>query len=42
VVPVFAMIMGIVFLSEQLSLTMLLASILILIGITVAIRSKKV
>jgi len=42
VVPVFAMIMGIVFLSEQLSLTILLASMLILIGITLAIRSKKV
>jgi drug/metabolite transporter (DMT)-like permease len=42
VVPVFAMIMGVVFLSEQLSLTMLLASMLILIGITLAIRSKKV
>jgi len=41
VVPVFAMIMGVLFLSEQLSLTMLIASILILIGITVAIRSKK-
>ncbi len=42
VVPVFAMIMGIILLSEQLSLTMLVASILILAGITLAIRSKKV
>jgi drug/metabolite transporter (DMT)-like permease len=42
VVPVFAMIMGVLFLSEQLSLTILMASILILIGITLAIRSKKV
>jgi len=42
IVPVLAMIMGIVFLSEQLSLTMLVASALILAGITLAIRSKKV
>jgi len=42
VVPVLAMIMGIIFLSEQLSLVMLLASALILAGITLAIRSKKV
>ncbi len=42
VVPVFAMIMGVLFLSEQLSLTILMASIFILIGITLAIRSKKV
>jgi drug/metabolite transporter (DMT)-like permease len=42
VVPVLAMIMGIILLSEQLSLTMLVASILILAGITLAIRSKKV
>ncbi len=42
IVPVLAMIMGIVFLSEQLSLTMLVASALILVGITLAIRSKKV
>lgn len=41
VVPVFAMIMGVVFLSEQLSIMLILASILILIGITLAIRSKK-
>lgn len=41
VVPVFAMILGVVFLSEQLTLTLLLASVLILIGITLAIRSKK-
>jgi drug/metabolite transporter (DMT)-like permease len=42
VVPVLALIMGVVFLSEQLSLTLLLACLLILIGITLAIRSKKV
>jgi drug/metabolite transporter (DMT)-like permease len=41
VVPVFAMMMGVVFLAEQLSTILLLASALILIGITVAIRSKK-
>ena len=42
VVPVLALIMGVVFLSEQLSFTLLLACSLILIGITLAIRSKKV
>jgi drug/metabolite transporter (DMT)-like permease len=42
VVPVFAMIMGVIFLAEQLTLVLLLASALILLGITLAIRSKKV
>jgi drug/metabolite transporter (DMT)-like permease len=42
VVPVFAMAMGVVFLSEQLSMTLLVASALILLGITLAIRSKNV
>jgi drug/metabolite transporter (DMT)-like permease len=42
VVPVFAMIMGIIFLSEQISTTMLVASGLILLGITIAIRAKQV
>ena len=42
VVPVLALIMGVLFLSEQLTLTLLLACLLILIGITLAIRSKKV
>jgi drug/metabolite transporter (DMT)-like permease len=41
VVPVFAMIMGIIFLSEQISTTMLVASGLILLGITIAIRAKQ-
>ena len=41
VVPVLALIMGILFLSEQLTLTLLLACLLILTGITLAIRSKK-
>jgi len=41
VVPVFAMMMGVFFLSEQLSTILLAASALILIGITLAIRSKK-
>lgn len=40
VVPVFAMLMGVVFLSEQLSIILLSASALILLGITLAIRSK--
>lgn len=40
VVPVFATIMGVVFLAEQISLIMFLASALILIGITIAIRAK--
>jgi drug/metabolite transporter (DMT)-like permease len=40
VVPVFATIMGVVFLAEQISLIMILASALILIGITIAIRAK--
>jgi drug/metabolite transporter (DMT)-like permease len=42
VVPVLALIMGVLFLSEQLSLTLLLACLLILTGITLAIRSKKI
>jgi len=42
IVPVFAMIMGVVFLSEQLSTILLAASALILFGITLAIRSKKI
>lgn len=42
IVPVFAIIMGVIFLSEQLSITILVASLLILAGITLAIRSKKV
>ena len=42
IVPVFAIIMGVLFLSEQLSFTIILASLLILVGITLAIRSKKV
>ncbi|HCM06560.1 MAG TPA: EamA family transporter [Oceanospirillales bacterium] len=42
VVPVFAMVMGVVFLSEQLSVILLAASALILLGITLAIRSKNV
>jgi drug/metabolite transporter (DMT)-like permease len=41
VVPVLALVMGVLFLSEQLSLTLLLACLLILTGITLAIRSKK-
>lgn len=41
VVPVLAMVMGVIFLAEQLSILLVLASILILIGITVAIHSKK-
>ena len=41
IVPVFAMIMGVAFLAEQLSSILLAASALILIGITLAIRSKK-
>lgn len=41
VVPVFAMIMGVVFLAEELSTILFLASALILMGITLAIRSKK-
>ncbi|MBL4797481.1 MAG: DMT family transporter [Oleispira sp.] len=41
IVPVFAMMMGVVFLAEQLSSILLAASALILMGITVAIRSKK-
>ncbi len=41
VVPVFAMMMGVMFLSEQLSTILLAASALILLGITLAIRSKK-
>jgi drug/metabolite transporter (DMT)-like permease len=41
VVPVFAMMLGVIFLAEQLSTILLLASVLILIGITLAIRSKK-
>jgi len=41
-VPVLAMIMGIIFLTEQISLSMLIACALILAGITLAIRSKKV
>lgn len=40
VVPVFATIMGVVFLAEQISLILILASALILIGITIAIRAK--
>lgn len=40
VVPIFATLMGIVFLAEQVSLIMILASGLILIGITIAIRAK--
>jgi drug/metabolite transporter (DMT)-like permease len=36
------MIMGIIFLSEQISTTMLVASGLILLGITIAIRAKQV
>jgi drug/metabolite transporter (DMT)-like permease len=42
VVPVLALVMGVLFLSEQLSLTLLLACLLILTGITLAIRSKKI
>lgn len=42
VVPVFAMVMGVVFLSEQLSVILLVASALILLGITLAIRGKNV
>lgn len=41
IVPVLAMVMGVVFLGEELSLILVLASILILIGITLAIHSKK-
>ena len=41
IVPVFAMMMGVVFLAEQLSSILLAASALILMGITVAIRSKR-
>ncbi len=41
VVPVFAMMLGVMFLSEQLSTILLAASALILFGITLAIRSKK-
>lgn len=39
-VPVLAMMMGVVFLSEQLTLNLLLACLLILVGITLAVRSK--
>ncbi|MGK0248176.1 MAG: drug/metabolite transporter (DMT)-like permease [Oleispira sp.] len=42
VVPVLALIMGVLFLSEQLSLTLLLACSLILAGITLSVRSKNV
>jgi drug/metabolite transporter (DMT)-like permease len=42
VVPVLALVMGVLFLSEPLSLTLLLACSLILAGITLSIRSKKV
>ena len=41
IVPVFAMMMGVAFLAEQLSSILLAASALILMGITLAIRSKK-
>lgn len=40
IVPVFATLLGIIFLAEQVSTTMLIASVLILIGITIAIRAK--
>lgn len=39
-VPVLAMMMGVVFLSEQLTLNLTLACLLILAGITLAVRSK--
>ncbi len=42
VVPVLALVMGVLFLSEPLSTTLLLACLLILVGITLAIRGKKV
>lgn len=42
VVPVLALIMGVIFLAEQLSVSLILACVLILIGITIAVRSKKV
>jgi drug/metabolite transporter (DMT)-like permease len=42
VVPVLALIMGVLFLSEQLSLTLLLACSLIVAGITLSVRSKNV
>jgi drug/metabolite transporter (DMT)-like permease len=42
VVPVLALIMGVLLLSEQLSLTLLLACSLILVGITLSVRSKNV
>lgn len=41
IVPVFATLMGVVLLAEQISLVMLMASGLILLGITIAIRAKK-
>jgi drug/metabolite transporter (DMT)-like permease len=40
-VPVLATLMGIVFLAEHISLIMILASGLILMGITTAIRAKE-
>jgi drug/metabolite transporter (DMT)-like permease len=42
VVPVLALIMGVLLLSEQLSFTLLLACSLILVGITLSVRSKNV
>jgi drug/metabolite transporter (DMT)-like permease len=42
VVPVLALVMGVLFLSEQLSFTLLLACSLILVGITLSVRSKNV
>lgn len=39
-VPVLAIIMGVVFLSEQLTVSLLLSCLLILAGITLAVRSK--
>ena len=40
-VPVIAMAMGIIVLGESISLTMIFASICILLGIVIAIRGKK-
>lgn len=42
IVPVLALIMGVFFLAEQLTVSLIFACLLILIGITIAVRSKKV